>query len=180
MKKILVFAGSNSKQSINKELATYAAGFLADVQIQLLDLNDFPLPIYSVDLEREQGFPKPAVDFLQTIKESDAILISLAEHNGTYTAVFKNLLDWLSRIESECFQNKPMLLLATSPGQRGGFGVLTAAIERFPRHGAQIIETFTLPTFRHNFISGKLVNDSMQQQLLLVLRRFESSLHKPE
>ncbi len=69
-----------------------------------------------------------------------------------------------------------MLLLATSPGPRGGLGVLTAAVERFPRHGAQIIETFTLPNYYQNFVDRKLENESMKQQLLLGVKRFESSI----
>ncbi len=87
MKNVIVFAGSSSRKSINKELANYAASLLDEVQFQLLDLNDFPLPLFSVDVEQEVGFPKAAQDFLTILKHSDGILLSLAEHNGSYTVV---------------------------------------------------------------------------------------------
>ena len=41
MKNILAFAGSNSKNSINKRLATYAAQQMENVDTTIIDLNDF-------------------------------------------------------------------------------------------------------------------------------------------
>ncbi|MCB0388003.1 MAG: NAD(P)H-dependent oxidoreductase, partial [Winogradskyella sp.] len=61
MKHILAFAGSNSKDSINKQLAVYASRLIDDVTVTILDLNDFELPIYSKDLEAEQGIPANAL-----------------------------------------------------------------------------------------------------------------------
>ena len=57
MKKIIAFAGSNSKQSINKQLATYAASLVENVEVTVLDLNDFELPLYGMDYENEHGIP---------------------------------------------------------------------------------------------------------------------------
>ena len=99
MKEVLVFGGSSSKSSINKKLAILASAKLQNKKITILDLNDFPLPIYSVDTEVENGFPEQAVRFNNFLSGTDGIIISLAEHNGAYTAAFKNLFDWLSRIE---------------------------------------------------------------------------------
>ena len=98
MKNILVFAGSNSRDSINKKLATYASSLVEDVNVTNLDLNDFELPLFGVDLEQEKGIPENAHKFLKHMKASDGIIISLAEHNGAYSVVFKNLLDWTSTI----------------------------------------------------------------------------------
>ena len=83
MKKIIVFGASNSKKSINKQFATYAASLLSNVEIEVLDLNDFDLPIYNIDLETEQGIHPEAHRFQQTIAKADALIISLAEHNGS-------------------------------------------------------------------------------------------------
>ena len=94
MKKILAFGASNSRNSINKQLVTYAAGQLTDVEVLLLDLNDFEMPIYSIDREKESGIPELAQQFKQHILDADGILISFAEHNGAYTAAFKNVMDW--------------------------------------------------------------------------------------
>ncbi len=84
MKHIIAFAGSNSKTSINKQLAIYAASLVEGVEVAVLDLNDFELPIYSMDLELSDGIPDDAHKFLNIIKSTDGMVLSLAEHNGTY------------------------------------------------------------------------------------------------
>ena len=120
MKKIIAFAGSNSKQSINKKLAEYVANQIEDVNTEILDLNDYELPIYGMDYEIAHGIPDNAKVFLDKIKSSDGIVLSLAEHNGAYASVFKNIFDWISRIDGKLWSDIPMLLMATSPGGRGG------------------------------------------------------------
>ena len=121
MKKILVFGASSSRDSINKELATYAATLLDGVEANIIDLNDFEMPIFSVDREADLGGqPDEAKQFKSLINDCDGLIISFAEHNGSYSAAFKNVFDWASRVEKDMWQNKPMLLLATSPGKRGG------------------------------------------------------------
>jgi len=89
MKNIIAFAGSNSKTSINKELATYAASLVEQANTSILDLNDFELPIYGIDIENEKGIPNNAHKFLKAIKSADGIILSLAEHNGVYSTVLK-------------------------------------------------------------------------------------------
>ena len=80
--KIVAFGASNSKKSINKLFAEYISQQLTGVETTILDLNNFELPVYSIDLERESGIPVNALRFSQLIKESDAIIISLAEYTG--------------------------------------------------------------------------------------------------
>lgn len=176
MKKVIVFAGSNSRESINKQLATYASGLLENTTIDILDLNDYSLPVFSVDLEKEQGIPENAIKFLDKIKSSNGVIISLAEHNGAYSAVFKNLFDWMSRAEQKTFLNKPMLLMAASPGGRGGASVLAIAKDRFPRHDANIIADFSLPSFEANFSKGKLINEDLNEELKIKVEQFKNAL----
>ena len=118
--KIIAFAASNSKKSINKQLVIYAANLLEGAEVEVLDLNDYELPLFSVDKEQELGQPQLAQDFFAKIGASDALIISFAEHNGSYTAAYKNIFDWCSRINQKIFQDKPVVLLSTSPGARGG------------------------------------------------------------
>lgn len=176
MKNILAFAGSNSKQSINKQLVTYASSLVEDTHVTILNLNDFELPVFGVDFEREKGIPENAYKFLEHIKSSDGIIISLAEHNGAYSAVFKNLLDWLSRIEGKTFFGKPVLLMATSPGGRGGQSVIEIAKNRFPRHDANIVADFSLPSFNENFSNGKIKNLVFDEELRQKLLMFSKSI----
>jgi len=175
MKKILAFAGSNSKNSINKQLVKYTATLIEKESTTIVDLNDFSLPLFSVDLEKESGFPENAIKFDKLLQEVDGIILSLAEHNGSYTAVFKNLFDWLSRIEPKLWRNKPMLLMAASPGGRGGKGVLAAATERFPRHNSNIVASFSLPNFNENY-KGELTNDKLQQEFQQAIHQFQLAL----
>ncbi|MBC3759053.1 NAD(P)H-dependent oxidoreductase [Hyunsoonleella sp. SJ7] len=176
MKRIIAFAGSNSKNSINKHLAIYASSLVDGVAIEILDLNDFDLPLYGIDLEKENGIPEDAHKFLNLIKASDGIILSLAEHNGAYSTAFKNLFDWMSRIEGKTFMGKPMLLMATSPGGRGGASVLQIAQDRFPRHDANIVAVFSLPNFGANFSEGKIVNSELDAELKSKVEKFQAAL----
>ena len=176
MKNIIAFAGSNSKTSINKQLAVYASSLVENVEVTTLDLNDFELPVYGMDLENEKGIPENAQKFLDAIKSSDGIVLSLAEHNGAYSTVFKNLFDWMSRINGKLWSEKPMLLMASSPGARGGVTVLEIAKGRFPFMGGNIVADFSLPSFFDNFKEGKVVNEELHLQLTTQVEAFRKAL----
>jgi NAD(P)H-dependent FMN reductase len=151
MTHILAFGASSSKRSMNKALATYTANNIPNIKVTVIDLNDYEMPIYSIDREEKEGIPELALQFKELIKNSDGIIISFAEHNGVYTTAFKNIFDWISRIEKVVWCDKPMLLMATSPGGRGGKSVLEVAHQRFSRENSNEIPTFTLPSFNQNF-----------------------------
>lgn len=153
---ILAFAASSSKNSINKALVTHAtqrltAEFLPQATVELLDLNDYEMPIFSVDRERADGIHPHAQRFFSKIGAADALVISYAEHNGNYTAAFKNVYDWASRIEARVFQNTPAVYLSTSPGGRGGLSALTAALDAAPRYGAEVVASMRVPRFHDAF-----------------------------
>lgn len=166
--KILAFGGSSSRTSINQAFAKWAAGEVArkaNGTVEILNLNDFEMPLFSVDREAETGPQPKARAFLDQIRGADFLVISLAEHNGSYSVAFKNVLDWASRIDGKVFANKPMLLMATSPGARGGQFVLEAAKTRFPIHAADIRATFSLPEFEKNFREGEgIVSAPLRQK----------------
>ena len=166
-KKIIAFGASSSKTSINKQLATYVANQFQNAEVEILDLNDFEMPIFSSDKETENGIPQLAHNFYEKLGTVDLIVISFAEHNGAYTAAFKNVFDWISRINSKTFQEKQMLLLSTSPGPRGGATVLEIAKNRFPFQGGIVKGSFSLPNFYENFDSSNgIINPDLKKQLL--------------
>ncbi|PZX94181.1 NADPH-dependent FMN reductase [Flavobacterium aquariorum] len=173
--KIIAFAGSPSKKSINKKLATYAAGLFENAQVEILDLNDYEMPLFSVDKEIIIGQHLLAKAFLEKIASADLLVISLAENNGNYSAAFKNTVDWCSRINGKIFQEKPMLLMATSPGARGGASVLEIAKNNFPRFSANIKAVFSLPSFDANFdIEANVIsNPEFDNQLKEIVRDFQ-------
>ncbi|MDX8552735.1 NAD(P)H-dependent oxidoreductase [Tenacibaculum sp. 1B UA] len=176
MKKIIAFAGSNSKKSINKQLVIYASVLQQKAEASVLDLNDYPLPIYGIDEEMENGIPENAVKFLEKIKEADGIIVSLAEHNGNFTVALKNIIDWMSRIEQKVWHNKPMLLLSTSPGARGGASSMEIAKNGFPHMGANVIADFSLPKFYDNFKSGKIVNEEFDIKIKEAVATFQKAV----
>ncbi|MCG6889066.1 MAG: NAD(P)H-dependent oxidoreductase [Gammaproteobacteria bacterium] len=159
--KVTCFAASSSRSSINRQFVTCAAGLVEDAEVEILDLNDFELPLFSVDREAELGQPQPAQEFLDKIHDSDALIISFAEHNGCYSAAYKNLYDWMSRIEAKVYKDKKIVLLATSPGGRGGQSVLELALVQIPRFGGDIRGCVSMPNFYENFDSERgVVNNS--------------------
>lgn len=166
--KILAIAGSNSEASMNKHLVSYAASIFENAEVEVVDLNPFEMPIYKHERELASGVPQEAKDFAAKIDGANLLLVSLPEHNGTYSTAFKNVFDWVSRIKDRTVWNEvPMLLMSAAPGARGGAGVLEAATKRFPFHGGNIVETFSLPFFNDNFDKSaqKISNDEKDSEL---------------
>ncbi|TYK65181.1 NADPH-dependent FMN reductase [Colwellia echini] len=165
--KILAFGASSSSKSINKQLATYAASLALDAVVEILDINDYEMPIFSEDKEQEIGQPEAAKNFYAKLGQTDAIIISFAEHNGSYTAAYKNLFDWTSRIDMKLFQNKPVVFLATSPGPGGAKSVLGAATASAPYFAADVKASISIPNFFENFDREKqeVTNPELVKQL---------------
>jgi len=175
-KNIVTLSGSSSKNSINKMLAEYAGGLVKNVTLTKVDLNDFDIPLFSVDVENGQGFSKGVLALNEIIEKADGFVISLAEHNGAYSTAFKNVFDWLSRIEGKVWRNKPMLLMSTSPGIRGGQSVLNIALDRFPFNGGNIIGSMPFPSFNENFKEGEIVNAHLKANLQILVDELEKAL----
>lgn len=164
---VLAFGTSNSRNSINQKLARYAATQIDDADVTVLDIHALEMPIYSEEREKESGIPAFAHDFYQAIGEADAVVISFAEYNGSYTAAYKNLFDWASRIDMKVYQDKPMIMLATSPGAGGAQSVLASAKASAPFFAADVKGALSLPNFFDNYDeqTGKVTDDSFNAQL---------------
>ncbi len=176
-KRILAFAASNSSRSINRRLVGYACSLLDDVEVEFVDLNDYELPLFSFDREEEMGQPELARAFLGKISDADGIVISFAEHNGAYSAAYKNLYDWVSRIQPRVYQDKPMVLLSTSPGGRGGKSVMELALAQIPRFGGEVRASFSLPSFNDNFDSeaARIRDPALAAELEAAVKRLLES-----
>ena len=175
---ILAFGASASKNSINKSFAHYTAKQFEGNELDLIDLLEFSAPLFTVDLEKEIGNPPVVLQLKERIDRADLIIISLAEHNGSYTAWFKNLFDWLSRVDSKFLQDKNVFLLSTSPGGRGAKSVLATALDRFPRHGAHILHSYSLPNFKENFDPEQGITDAvLNQEYQEILRSVKANIN---
>lgn len=173
MKKILAFAGSNSSASINHKLVDFVVSQIKGHEIRVINLINYPMPVYSEDEEKNNGFPGMIMGLRQEISEVDALIISVNEHNGSWSAFFKNVIDWLSRIDRNFLENKKILLMSTSPGKRGGVSSLEFAKEVLPRFGAEITDSFSFPSFYENFSTES--NTVTDETLLLGLNEVISS-----
>lgn len=175
--KVLACSASNSASSINHELIKYTTEYL-QIPSDIVNLKDFDVPIFSIDLERQNGFPDQITVLYHTIKNYDAYVISIPEHNGNFPAFFKNIIDWLTRIRTGFFDHKPILLLNASPGLNGGKSVLDIAKKSFPHFAGHVVDTFILSQFGSLVIDGKIYieNSETINELNDVIKKFESFL----
>ncbi|MHC5361710.1 NADPH-dependent FMN reductase [Myroides sp. LJL110] len=179
--KITGFAATNNTESINLKLVKNVINNFQDHNplVNILDLNNYEMPIFSPK-RNQQGIPDLAKDFLDQIAQSDILVIGLAEYNGSFSTAFKNIFDWSSRVDMNVFQNKPMILVSTSPGPRGASTVLQAAKGTFPFYGADLRASFSLPSFFENFKDGQIINEQLNQELAQVITQFKQSLVNQE
>ncbi len=125
--RVLAFAGSTRTESFNKKLVkiAVAGAKAAGAEVTLIDLRDFPMPLYDGDLEASEGIPTQAKRFKELMRSHDGLLLSCPEYNSSMTGVFKNAIDWASRQEPgeaplACFTGKVATLMSASPGALGG------------------------------------------------------------
>ncbi|WP_024304308.1 NADPH-dependent FMN reductase [Pseudogulbenkiania sp. MAI-1] len=125
--KILAFAGSARKDSWNKKLVQIAAAgaHAAGADVTLIDLRDFPMPLYDGDDESENGVPANALRLRELMLSHQGLLIASPEYNGSISPLLKNVIDWTSRPVGGSpglapYSGKVAALLSTSPGGFGG------------------------------------------------------------
>jgi len=149
MKKILVFSASNSKQSINLQVAAHAGLLLQTHSPSIIGLQNYSAPIYSIDIEKNNGIPQSISELQLLFKEVSGFIIACPEHNGSMPAFFKNIIDWLSRIDKLIFQDKPVFLITTSPGPRGALTVNENLQMLLPRWGAKSVTPITIGNYNN-------------------------------
>lgn len=127
MAKVLAFAGSLRTESFNKKLVRLAAEAIrtAKGEVTLIDLRDYPLPIFDQDLEAEKGLPENGRKLKDLFLAHQGLLIASPEYNSSITAVLKNTIDWVSRpVPNQPalagFNDKVAAIISASPGQLGG------------------------------------------------------------
>ncbi len=137
--KILVFAGSTREDSMNKKLARAAsevAQQMGDYKVTLIDLREYPIPLYDGDVEAKYGMPENAKKIRRLMLQSDAIIIASPEYNGSISGALKNVIDWASRNENgqasrDAFKGKRFAIMTAAPsGGASGLSHLRSIIQR--------------------------------------------------
>ncbi len=172
MVKILAFAGSTRKESFNRRLVRIAAAGaeLAGAEVEVLELKDYPMPLMDEDYETSNGMPENAVLFKAKLLQSDGLLISAPEYNGSITPLLKNALDWASRASSSdekplsAYRNKTAVLMAASPGSMGGMRGLVPLRMLLGNLGVTVIPRYKCVSSAYNAFNedGSLTDPKLQ------------------
>jgi NAD(P)H-dependent FMN reductase len=169
--RILAFAGSTRRESFNKKLVQIAVKGAreAGAEVTLLDLKDFPLPLFDQDLEAEHGMPDNGTKLKRLFIEHDGLLISAPEYNSSITAVLKNAIDWVSRPAPDepplvAFRGKVATLMSASPGALGGLRGLVHVRSILGNIGVIVLpDQVAVPKAREAFLPDGSLTDAKQQ-----------------
>ncbi len=172
----MAFSGSNSSRSINQQLVHIAAAMLHKTEVEILNIRDYPAPVYGIDREEQDGFPESMKAFNDKLLSADAFIVASPEHNGSMPAAFKNTLDWVSRMGGKIFKEKPTVFLSTSQGKRGGASVLDHLLTIMPYRGAQIVGGYALGSFDEKVKNGQLIEGEDKKAIEALIRKLEDEL----
>lgn len=174
MMKILAFAGSTRRDSLNKKLVGIAAARAREAggEVTLIDLRDFQLPLYDGDLEETDGLPENATKLYELMKLHGALLLACPEYNSSISGVLKNAIDWVSRLRTgepalAAFTGKVAALLSASPGAFGGLRGLSHVRSILQNIGVLVIPNqVSVPQANKAFAeSGELVDDGISKKV---------------
>ncbi len=125
--KLLAFAGSARKGSLNKKLVNVAATAARAIgaEVTVVDFRDLAMPLFDEDLETSSGIPDNVMKFKELMEAHHGFLISCPEYNSSITPLLKNAFDWASRAvrgkkAHYCTSGKIVGLMSASPGNYGG------------------------------------------------------------
>lgn len=187
MCKILAFSGSARKGSFNQQLVSIAArgAEAAGAEVTVINLVDFPMPIFNQDLESEQGMPENGQKFKTLLTEHDGLLIASPEHNSSYSSLLKNAIDWASRATSadevplSAFQGKYATIMAASPGGLGGLRGLVTLRMLLANIGVTVLpKQIAISQAFSAFEQGKLVDETKHNEVRAMGANLRNLLQK--
>lgn len=171
--RLLAFAASLRKGSLNRKLIEVAAGAArrGGAEVRLAEFSEFDMPLYNRDLQDDQGFPAGAVALQEALEASDGILLASPEYNYSLPGTLKNALDWISRFRPSPLSGRSAFLLAASNGQFGGIRGLWQL--RIPLEGCGVHvypDMYALPWGDKMFAEdGSLVEAERAQRLEAIM-----------
>jgi chromate reductase len=117
---VVVVCGSLRKGSYNAALARTLPK-LAPAAMKLRAAPPFDtMPLYNHDLQVSAGFPAAVTAFADAIRTADGVIMVSPEYNWSIPGALKNAIDWVSRLEDQPFEDKPVALQSAARGVLGG------------------------------------------------------------
>lgn len=170
--KILCFAGSLRKESLNKKNARLAAQFLGE-RAEYIDLLEYPMPVFNQDIQ-DKGMPEGVEKLAEKVAAAQALVISTPEYNGSIASSFKTVIDWLSRTKLNPIAGKHILLLGASPGALGAVRGLLHSRQPLEVIGAHVYpEMLGLPKAHEAFDeNGELKDSAARERLNKIIQKF--------
>jgi len=174
MTNIIAFSGSARRDSFNQRLVTVAAKGAEKngATVHLVNLADYPMPLFNEDLEAADGMPESAVAFKKLLSQCDGFLIASPEYNSAFSPLLKNAIDWASRpidggVPMATYRGKVAAIMAASPGGLGGMRGLVFLRMLLGNLGVMVLpEQETLPSAHSAFAEdGSLIDGKKQQAI---------------
>ena len=147
--RIVVMAGSRRREALSRRVAAACVRALdaAGAEVELVELDDYPAPLYDGDLEAASGLPEAIVRLQRVLHASDGVLVVNPEYNGSLTPLLKNTLDWCSRPNpadpersgGKVYAGRAAAVVGSSPGALGGMRVLFHIRDVLGYLGMQVI-----------------------------------------
>lgn len=174
---LITLAGSLRNDSFNKKIAKLAMerAEAFGAKARFIDLADYPLPLFNEDIE-QQGAPEALLKLRAEFSGTTGLFIASPEYNGSFSAVLKNTLDWLSRPgesqDTEIFSQLTVALGATSPGALGGIRGLSQLRELMNNLGSIVLpQQLAIGSSYEAFSEqGTLNNSVMQERFDMLIR----------
>ena len=118
---IALLPGSIRRDSVHRRLARALVPLFEahGANVEVIDLGDHPMSMYHGDDEAAGGAPTTAVTLADRIRGFDGVVILSPEYNGGPSALLKNAIDWVTRVDRGVLRGLLIGLTAASPGQRG-------------------------------------------------------------
>ncbi|MEE4246766.1 MAG: NAD(P)H-dependent oxidoreductase [Kangiellaceae bacterium] len=185
--KLLVLAGSLRKASYNKALAKILAASAerAGAEVNYIELNDYPLPLFNEDDETANGIDNNALKIKAMMNEADGFIITSPEYNGSYSGALKNMVDWASRQAEgegmlESFKDKYAAIFSTSPGAFGGLRGLSQLRLLLSGLGTHLLADQIAIPKSHEAITedGTLASDKRQASVDRVVAKLVDTIAK--
>lgn len=116
--KVLGICGSLRKASLNMAALRACKELLpAGMALEITSIGE--LPMYNQDVF-DAGIPQPVKRFYDELHAADGVLIATPEYNFSVPPVLKNAIDWVSKMQNQPFNNKPVAVFSASTGPLGG------------------------------------------------------------